>query len=450
MKESKIVQNKELKKYGVTIDDKKDDGITVNWNKFVEQFLKLYIIIYTTLGQFYIYQDNMYTLLRENDLMRLIKSVIDELLPNAWKSSYGYSAISILSVVAPKVDDINKDMERICLMNGVLNLFKNKLFSHNPKYHLTTKLPIVFDSEAKCPRFKQFLREIFEGDKQRIRLIQEIFGYCLTNLTNAQKCFFLLGVGANGKSVLLHVLMKLIGEDNLSTLPLVEFESSFRRCALVDKKVNIVTEGGFKPNSFNTNQFKAVIAGDTIMAEIKGGEVFNFTPYCKIIAALNTMPRIKDTSHGFRRRVCLVTFDKVFKPEEQNKNLSNELEAELSGILNFALEGLRRLQKNDFNFTEPSKCKEVLDMYFDYNDPLTVFVKSNIAQADLKFKIKNKDLHAKYMEWCGERNISTTSCDRLQFAHDIKDVLKMQDIEFEAGISNGQRHLKGIRWKSSS
>lgn len=440
------MQNKRLKKYGIMIDGE-DGSIGINYNKFVKQLLKHHIIIYSHIGRFYIYRDSVYQQINENDLMRLVKEVIDSLLSNMWKNRYGRTVVDLLSVVAPKIDNMNKDMEHLCLLNGILSLSKNKILPHSPEYYLTSKLPIVYDPKAKCPRFKQFLKEIFDEDNECICLAQEWFGYCLTNLTNAQKCLFLFGVGANGKSVLLDVLMKLVGKDSLSTLPLVEFESSFRRCALVDKKINVVTEGGFRSNSLNTNQLKAVIAGETIMAEIKGGDSFNFVPYCKVIAALNSMPRIQDTSHGFRRRICLLTFNRIFKPEEQNKNLAEELEGELSGILNFALKGLKRLIKNEFIFTEPLVCKEELDMYFEYNDPLTVFVKHNLAQADLKLKIKNEDLHDKYIQWCQERNIGTNGYDRLQFACDIKNVLKAQNIDFETGMSNGRRHLKGIRWK---
>lgn len=443
-----MVNSNKLEKYGITIN--KQHNVSINYNRFVTSFLKTNILLYTKIGWFYLYKDGIYQRMDENDLMRLIKTIIDELIPEKWKNGYGQRIINLLHIVVPKIDNMNADMKHICLMNGILDINKNKLLPHSSKYYLSTMLPIEYDSEARCPRFRKFLKQIFDCDKERIMLIQEWFGYCLTNSVSAQKCLFLLGAGANGKSVLLEILIRLVGEDNLSTLPLVDFESSFRRVALVDRKINVVTEGGFKVNRLNTNQLKAVIAGDNIMAEIKGGNTFNFKPYCKVIAALNNMPRVSDTSHGFRRRICLVTFDKVFKPDEQNKNLVEELTEELSGILNFSLKGLERLKKNDFNFTEPSKCKEALNQYFEYNNPLNVFVKSKLSATDIKFKIKNSELHKSYLKWCKERHINVDACDRLQFIHDIKEELKMQDINFEVGISNGQRHIKGIRFKNIS
>lgn len=437
----------ELEEKGIVLNDDHSTIKYINWNVFIAYFLTIYTIIYTDLNILYVYSGNVYRVLSDNTLLRIVRNLLQRLVPNSWKWTYEKVVLSTIKLAALKVSSFNQDMKRLNLLNGIWNLEKQKLLKHTPKLYTSNQLPIAYDENARCPKFKKFLKDIFEGDKQRIKLIQEIMGYCLTNLVLAQKAFIFLGVGANGKSVLLDILIKLVGKNNISTLPLSDFESSFRRRMLVDKKLNVVTEGEFKSNAFSTNQFKAIVSGDLTTAEVKGGELFNFQPFCKVVVAMNALPRVKDQSYGFKRRICVVVFDKVIKKEDQNKNLQAEIVNELDGIFNFALNGLIRLQKNDFNFTESKKCKEFMKEYFDYNSPLDNFVDETIVQGTEKQRISYADLFNKYIDWSSEQGISIKDYERRQFAMDIKNILKLKEIAFEKDKRNGIRGLKGIWWK---
>ncbi|PHV69735.1 hypothetical protein CS063_14150 [Sporanaerobium hydrogeniformans] len=441
------ISDDELPEKGIILNDDKNAIKYINWNIFIAYFLTIYTIIYTDSNVLYVYSDNVYWELSENTCLRLVRNLLHLSIPNSWKTGYEKVVLSIIKLEVRKISNFNQDMKRLNLLNGIWNMEKQKLSKHTPKLYTSNQIPITYQQDAKCPKFRRFLKDIFEGDKQRIKLVQEIMGYSLTNLSKAQKAFIFLGTGANGKSVLMDIMIKLVGIDNVSTLPLSDFESSFRRCMLMDKKLNVVTEAEFKTNAFSTNQFKAIVSGDVTTGEIKGGKLFNFRAYCKIVIAMNALPKVKDKSYGFKRRICVVVFDKTIKKEEQNKNLLLELSSELDGIFNFALKGLKRLEENDFNFTHSERCEEYMNEYFKENNLLESFVDEKLEQGNKNERIKNPDLYDGYIKWCKNKKINGKNYAKKQFTMDLKSVLNDKDINFVADKKNGIRGLQGIRWK---
>src|SRR5262249_26800728 len=69
-----------------------------------------------------------------------------------------------------------------------------------------------YDPDATCPTWERFLLDIFAGDVNLIWYIQKAVGYSLTGLTTEQCLFLLYGMGANGKSTFLNVLIALLSE----------------------------------------------------------------------------------------------------------------------------------------------------------------------------------------------------------------------------------------------
>ncbi len=435
-----------VEKYGMILNDKNEIE-SINYNIFVKYVLSHLILIYTSEGEFYYYTGSVYKRISNNEILRYVRDLFHEIIPEGWKVGYGNNVLSTLELAVEKVEELNTNPLKVNLLNGILNLETMKLTKHTPKFKSSIQLPITYDPEAKCKRFRRFLKQIFDEDKELVRLVQEIMGYCLGQSIDAQKAFIFLGAGANGKSVLLYILSKLVGKENISTLPLTDLESSFRRYALVGKTLNMVTEAEFKTSAFSTNHFKAIVSGDSCTAEIKGGALFTFQPTCKLVIALNAMPKVMDKSHGFKRRIIILPFDRIFKEYEQNKQLKYELEEELDGIFNFALKGLKRLRENDYNFTIPQRSQELMDSYFELNDPLSAFVKARIQEGVGKEKIPNRVLYEEYENWCIGEGIPFSNPSRPQFMNDLKNILKMEGISFSIGSSNGERNLKGIRWK---
>jgi len=211
---------------------------------------------------------------------------------------------------------------------------------HCKESYRTTQIPVVYDPDAPAPLFETFLDEITQGDDDKAILILEMFGYCLLTETSFEKFFMLIGPGANGKSVLLIVLVVLLGRSNVSAVSPAQFDSPFQRAHLLGKLANIVTElpeGCQLPDE----QMKAITSGELMTAEEKFKPPFDFAPFSTMVFATNHLPHTRDFSKAMFRRAVIIEFTRSFKESEQDKGLGKKLVTELPGILNLALSAMK-------------------------------------------------------------------------------------------------------------
>lgn len=109
----------------------------------------------------------------------------------------------------------------INLKNGVYDLKTGELKPHSPDIIFTNELPIEYNEHVGCPDIMQFLSEVLLPED--VPLVQELIGYCLLRDYPFAKAFMCLGEGANGKSTLLRLMTKLLGEENVATPALADF-----------------------------------------------------------------------------------------------------------------------------------------------------------------------------------------------------------------------------------
>jgi putative DNA primase/helicase len=111
--------------------------------------------------------------------------------------------------------------------NGVVDLRTGQLRPAQPEDRITIHSPVLFDPRSRCPRFEQFLSEVFLGDAEMIGFIQRAVGYCLTGDVSEQCLFLCYGEGANGKSTLLEIVRFVLG-GYAHKLPFSAFELTAR------------------------------------------------------------------------------------------------------------------------------------------------------------------------------------------------------------------------------
>ncbi len=438
-----------MKNTGIYLDEKGKIA-TINFNEFCRYLLTKINLIYSSIDKhFYQYERGVYIRISNEEVSAIAREEMHIIVPDCWKPSYKQKCLEILQLERLQKEEFNKNNRFINLKNGLFDLKEYKVIAHTPEFLSTIQLPILYDKNAECPNFIKFLHEIFEDDETRIKLIQQLFGYCLTSSTKAQKAFILQGSGANGKSVLLSILTALVGKENVSNLPISSLGSHFKVVDLLNKNVNIVSEGNFKTTFFSSEVFKAVVAGDNCFAEHKYGDTFSLQPKCKIIIAVNHLPNIKDTSYGMERRLVVIPFTRIFRQGEQDKFLTQKLKKELSGIFNFALEGLKELRQNKYNFVFSKACDKASREFFHHNNPIKEFVETQIYESPASH-ITYKILWEIYLSWlCKEGISSPNHLDRRQFSTDIRTVLDNVGIPYKTGKkSNGDRRIDGIAIKN--
>jgi putative DNA primase/helicase len=110
-----------------------------------------------------------------------------------------------------RIEELNRDLYALNVQNGVIDLHTEKLREHRRTDFITRCCPVAYDSKAKAPKWDAFLRRIFADDVAVIDFVQRAVGYSVTGDTGEQCLFILHGSGANGKSVLLEVLGRMLG-----------------------------------------------------------------------------------------------------------------------------------------------------------------------------------------------------------------------------------------------
>ncbi len=276
----------------------------------------------------------------------------------------------------------------LALQNGMLDLeplaagHAPELLPFDSRWFGTSVLPFAFDPDARCPRFLRFLRQVLErhadgtglhqGDN-RCFVLQEWLGYTLLCDGRYQKFLLMVGEGNNGKGVLQNLWIQMLGPANVSHVSLDQLSGQFALSPLYGKYANICGD----LNEIDTvaeGILKRLTGEDNLTVDRKHQSLVTMAPSCKMIFATNALPRFKDKSRGIWRRLVVMPFRVVIRDEEINERLAaQELEAELPGILNFALRGLRRLLRNR-QFTHCQICTSASTEHQFDCDPLLQFL----------------------------------------------------------------------------
>lgn len=328
--------------------------------------------------------------------------------------------------------------------NGIYDFENDTLTPSNPNYFFTSIIGAEYNPSAKCDNFLKFLNEVV--NEEDIPNVQEIFGYCLYRKYPIQKAFMLIGSGANGKSVLLNVLKAFLGQDSCVNIPLQDLETNrFASSRLRGKLANIFADLSDK-SLYQTGHFKLLTGGDPIGAEQKFREGFDFLNYAKLIYSCNKLPETYDQSIAFFRRWLIINFPNVFTPDKADTKLLEKLttENELSGILNWALEGLKRLLSSQ-KFFNDIPAEEMARRYLRLSDSLEAFIQDMIEINCMEWMEKG-NFYRTYVEYCKKYNMPIKTKDKV--SKDLPKRIAVIDERKKIG-DKFERGWKGIKLKEN-
>jgi putative DNA primase/helicase len=379
---------------GIIICEKTGRVLGVDANIFASYLATRYTLIYNK-ENFYNYKDEQgkWVKIEDMKMKTTLRNILHKYYQNLWNKRLEDEYIEALKRTVFFEGDLNSERRYINMLNGMYDLEIHTLVEHHPNFYSTIQIPIEYIPSAECLSFEKFLHESFLGDEESKKSSQEWLGYSMTAETKAQKSLVLYGKGRNGKGVYLHILSKCIGRENISNIALTELSNSFMRSCLYNKLANICSEMELGNKSLNTQYFKMLTGEDDIMAEEKHKPAFSFRPTVKAIFATNNLPHTKDTSLGFGRRLSILHFRNTVAEKDIEVNLKEKLEEELSGIFNFAMEGLKRLKENNFKFTKCKVSEDLLNEYAKDINPMISFFEECIEQADESYKEDKKVIY---------------------------------------------------------
>lgn len=301
--------------------------------------------------------------------------------------------------------ELDSDRFAMTCLNGTLDLKTGALRAHDRR-DLSTKLcPVRYDPSATCPRWLAFLERIFAANESLIQFVQRVCGMCLSGDVSEQILFVFHGIGANGKSVLLTLLLSVLGSDYGMQAPpdlLMEKRNDAHpteRADLYGKRLvcSIETDDGRR---LAESLVKQLTGGDRIRARRMHQDHFEFAPTHKIILAANHKPVVRGTDHAMWRRIRLVPFDVVIPPADQDKALTGKLQDELPGILAWAVRGCVDWQRHGLG--EPTEVTAATASYRVEQDALAEFIAERCALDPDSYDRASR-LFAAYRDWTGEK-----------------------------------------------
>jgi len=326
-------------------------------------------------------------------------------------------------------DDMGGPEGLIAAENCVIDLDEKTSRQHSPDYHFLSRLGCEFDPDATAPRFKAFLNEVVPSDTERLKL-QEYAGYTLMHWgLPYHKALFLVGPTASGKSTFLDTINAMLGDGTVSSLTPQQLTGErFAGAELYGKWANIRNDIPAATVK-NTGEFKEIIGGDPMKAERKRKDPFRFEPTAKHLYAANELPATETDDEAFYRRILLCPFPETVPEAERDKHLDDKLQAELPGVLNWAIQGLQRLMNNG-GFTGDRSPGRTQDTWQKWSDSVSRFKDAAIDEDGTK-EIAKAKLYAAYLEYCRQEGIPSDT------QHSLTRGLKKE------GLVDGRSYIDG-------
>ena len=395
----------------------------------------------------------------EQVLKRIVTEVEAKADPNINTASITNQALKIIIAKQAADGDVLRlacePLPIINCKNGELWINddgSSELRPHRHDSYLTYCLDVEWNPQATAPTFLKALGDIFSDNVEMIHHALELMGYILQPCRPFASWFMLWGPGANGKTVLIETLQRLMGPDSFVSDRIDNIEGSpFKIGALAGKLLLVdddVDTGTVLPDGF----LKKVSERKGMTGQHKFKAQFNFIACCLPVLLANNLPSIKDLSNGTRRRAHIIPFCEQFLSPEQakaeEKRGNNEYRTanpavfrhiwanEMSGVLSAAVWGLQQLMKRG-GFNEPQPCIDARDQWLASASPLVSFI-SDECECKPDLRQTTTEFYNAFKSWLIQQG----------FQYPITQTKVTRDLEalgYVVRKSDGQRWVYGIK-----
>ena len=312
----------------------------------------------------------------------------DEAVFKRLAKQYNYSISSkeladVMEMIGLDAPRVSRTMDRdlIAVNNGIFNYETKELLPFSPDYVFLAKSRVDYiptahnviihnDDDGTDWDVESWMNELSD-DPEIVELLWQILSAIIRPHVRWNKsAWFYSNTGNNGKGTLCELMRSLCGDGSYAAIPLSDFSKDFALEPLTRATAIIVDEndvGGFIDKAAN---LKAVITNDVIPINRKFKTPISYQFYGFMVQCLNEFPRIRDKSDSFYRRQLFIPFDKCFTGRER-KYIKNDY-LHRSEVLEYVM--YKVLNMNFYTLSEPVSCRNALEEYKDYNDPVRQFL----------------------------------------------------------------------------
>lgn len=437
-------QKKYMKKIGIPepAEGEKKTNPSDGWfaSAFLAESMGAYI--YVPADGFYKYSEKLGIWEKQPDEF-IKRAIIDSIGIDAASNSRVNNIFNILKNMICTKEPMNPH-NKLVLRNGTLNLDTFALEEHNKENYATVCVNYDYDPDAKCPNWEKFISNVAAEDITRVLALQEAAGYVFFRESPIQAGVFLIGRGANGKSIYLEILKKIIGK-HYAKVDISSLDQPFQVIQLRYAWADISTE--LKTDKSTTEAaFKSLVAGEDMSGCFKYKDFITFTPRAKLIMACNEFPKWRELTGAMLRRMVYVKFTrryvdhanpKATNQQEADAYIIRKLSAELPGILNWMLAGKQRLASMERPaFTKTKDYFEMIAQYQETADPVYAFLLEFRRYMEGRV-LKKTDVYKFYKEWAKKTGHKAAS--NRNFYTSIKRIF-----EYECGAAPQEVTLHGF------
>ncbi len=362
----------------------------------------------------YVYEDGVYRLYDDNMFKGVIKRFIEpygEALVKIRDINETYQLL-LTEVGSLPQEALNADESIINFKNGLLHISADgvKLGAHSPDVLSTIQIPCDWtDEKEDTPTFDKYLDTLTNGDRATKLLLMEFIGACLSNIKGwrMKKSLFLVGDGDTGKSQLKGLVERLLGKENFIGIDLGEIEKRFGTGAIYGRRLAGSSDMSFLTVS-ELKTFKKITGGDSLFAEFKGQQAFEFTYNGMLWFCMNRLPKFGgDDGKWVYDRIMVVNCPNVIEKDQQDRTLLDKMYRERRGIIQKAVKALQIVLSNSYRFDEPESVAKARQQYMDGNNTVVTFFEE-CMQPWVNGKIQKActtgRIYKVYQAWCRENN----------------------------------------------
>jgi putative DNA primase/helicase len=330
----------------------------------------------------------------------------------------------------------------------------HRLWSH-------TALDFDWDPSAECPTWERFCDDLFPGDVESVQCLEEMMGYCMTGDTVMEKAFEMIGPRRSGKTTIVALIGKLVGEASYVGLSLNDWLATPKSAqVLLGKRVVAFPDVRLKPpklwgrnmdlggiDNKSLELLLKITGRDPVSIGQLYEQAWNGILPVKVIITSNEVPNFNDASGVLATRFIKLQFRNSFAGRE-DVNLRSKLIAELPGIAAYCLGAYQRLLARG-HFVQPASADELERAVASASDPFTAMAMELFVPDPVGMVIKSY-AYARFEQWCDDNGQAGLKI----IIRDNMFGTRLREVSGFAGITDirpkGQpRHWLGLRFRKA-
>ena len=365
------------------------------------------------------------------------------LVEKATRYTVGEIITKIQRTTVASIDDFDNDEDIVHVGNGLLDLTTMELLDHDRTYLSLRKVAANYDPNADCPVFKKFVETTLDENDRVV--VQQMLGFCLLNIYRYRRAFVYVGPTHTGKTSLMNAIIAFLGGENTVSISLQSLcdTTSYDTHELMGAMANVFDELE-SDDVKRYGRLKQLTGDSRVRAREIYGKPFDFWNKAKLVFACNELPPVPKADDAFYGRWVIVPMDNVFVEGSTADDRMLErmtTPVELSGMLNFALDGLKML--NLFHgFCYPTDPQVQRIRWLAYSgDPIARFVSECVKfeQGEITPKQTVYEFYMRFCELCG-----AAAVDEISFFMRITNYLGNRVSDCRPSEVNRQRAFRGM------